>query len=191
MRSTSLGLVVLTSSLFALVLAGCSSGTSAQSGSEASASSPAAAASSADSASFCEGLCTKESACDSRVDAQTCAAKCENVTVSTVTKLRSDVITQARSCYEASDCRQVLTADRLTECIDEAAVSLAPGKTTKDFCESFIEAAQRCDVTLDRAKCLGAMKAYSDETLADARRCLEKSCSQMPDCVSAVFGLPA
>ena len=177
-------IAIFASSPFVLALIGCSSGTSAQSGTTSS-----AAASSADSASFCDSYCARLSTCDSQIDAQTCASKCENETSTTLKKRRSDVIADAQACFATSDCRQVLSGARLSECVTEAAVSLAPTQPTKDFCDGLVKAFEHCDVSFDRAECLSAMKTYSDPTLAEGQGCLPKSCAQLPDCISAAFGL--
>jgi len=104
-------------------------------------------------------------------------------------KLRPDVMESARACYGGSDCKDVLSGKRLSECVDEAAVSVAPSDSTKRFCDALIEGGRRCDVSFDRAKCLGGMKLFSDETMGAATKCTQKSCSAMGDCLDAELDL--
>ncbi len=179
--AASLSLLLLSLSSFALT--GCSSGTTPQ----ATGSSTAAA--SAASTSFCESYCTKWSTCDSHIDSETCNAKCEDGTSSSLKRIRPEIVSDAQACFESSDCRSVLSGKRLEECIDEAAVSVAPLQPVKDFCDGLIDALERCDVDLGRADCLATMKTYSDATLAEGSSCFPKSCKQMPDCVFAVLGI--
>ena len=184
MRLSIVSILGIAASASLFTLTGCSGSAShdAPGGS-------ASAASSADSSSFCDSYCTKNATCDSRLDAQTCRTKCDDEVSTSLKRHRSDVVAGAARCFEASDCRQILGGSQLGECMKEAAVSVAPAQTVKDFCDGLGKAFDRCDSHIDRADCLGSMKTYSDSTLAHGTSCLEKSCSQMASCVSATFGL--
>lgn len=145
-------------------------------------------AAAADAQSFCETYCGRFSACDSRQDADTCATRCANEVERSVERLRADVVASAQECFAASDCREVLSGNRLGECLDEAAVSMAPSEKVNDFCDALDDAATKCDARVTRSKCLAGFKLYSDETLDSATKCTTKSCSQMADCLEAVVG---
>jgi hypothetical protein len=96
-----------------------------------------------------------------RSDVQTCTAECEDATTTTTTtlqRLRHDVVEPTRECFVASDCRQVLTGDRLEECLEQAAVSVSPTAAAKEFCSAFASAAADCDASVDRADCRDAVK---------------------------------
>jgi hypothetical protein len=180
-------LVRLAASFCLSALAGCSG--SASGSSPAAGATTEAASASADPSSFCESFCTKNATCDSRVDAQTCTTKCDDEVASTLKRRRADIVGGAATCFEASDCHQVLSGTRLRECLDEAAVSVAPTDKVKTFCDGLVGAFERCDSHFDRAVCLDAIKVFSDATLAQGEACLDKSCSQMATCVSATFGV--
>jgi hypothetical protein len=164
----------------AIATAACSSGSSQGTGTATDLSTA-----SASPLTFCAAYCGRRAECDRDVDKQTCERTCENDADDTVGKLRGDVMESTRACYSGSDCKAVLSGNRLVECIDEAAVSVAPGDSAKRFCDSLIDAGRRCDVTFDRAKCLGLFKLYSDKVLDAATKCTSKSCSAIPSCVDA------
>lgn len=178
MRSIVLSAVLLSLTSFG---AGCSSGDAPSSAS----SSAATAVSSTES--FCEAYCTKTSACDSSNDVQTCTAECTDTINTTINKLRTDLVGEIRSCWDASDCRQVLSGTRLGDCVDEATVSAAPQASAKAFCDSLNSGLQKCDSGLDRADCLEFAKVYSDESLQRASKCASKACSAIMDCVNATL----
>lgn len=163
-------------------LAACSSsvGTAASSSSSVSA---------ADTASFCSSYCGRHAECDSSVDVQTCETECEDATATSFKRLRADVIEPTRTCFVESDCKSILSGKRLSECIEEAAVSVSPSAAAKSFCDAFASAAGRCDASVDRAKCLRLASIYSDETLGDAEKCTEKSCGTMGACIDAELDL--
>lgn len=178
--SLSLGAV-----LWALAASGCSSSSDGDGASTATSSVSAAEAS-----SFCDSYCKKQESCDSRVDVQTCAVRCDDGVTSTLERLRADLVDATRACFEASDCRQVLGGKRLSECIDEAAVSVTPSKAATTFCDALTAAAKECfDVDHPRVACLEQSKTYSDATLAEATKCMAKSCKQRFACESAVLGV--
>ena len=138
-------------------------------------------------ATFCETYCEKFNACDSSSDVQTCSESCEETISQTLDKVRTDVIGEIKACWNGSDCRQVLSGDRLAECVDEAAVSVAPTAAAKAFCGSLAESLEKCDSGIDRAQCIETTKVYSDETIAKAKKCTTKSCSMIMDCVNATL----
>lgn len=158
---------------------GCSSGSEAQ----AEGTSSSASATNADS--FCESYCTKINECDSSSDLQTCTETCGDSLESTVRKLRADLMTEVQSCWEASDCRKVLGGDRLGDCVDEAAVSAAPNANAKAFCDDLGESLAKCDLTVDRARCLDTVKVFGDDAVAQATKCTTKSCATIMGCVDA------
>jgi len=145
----------------------------------------------AQTTSFCAGFCERKSACDSTIDEQTCLTSCDDSIRTDMRRLRNDIVEPARACFVASDCRQVLSGERLGECLAEAAVSVAPSVGSRAFCDGFLGAIDRCggDRVLDRASCLRATARFSDETLAAARACTDKSCTALGPCVEAELGL--
>ncbi len=171
--------IVLSFSLFALV--GCSSSTTTTS------SGAASSAASADPTDLCSTVCSRNAACDSSVDAETCTKKCQN-DGGGVRRYRADLVQAVASCYQTADCKQVLSSNGLSSCVDDAAVSVAPTAATRSFCDAFESAAIKCDSTLDHAKCLGLMKLFSDDTLQGATHCFDKSCSTMSACLDAELG---
>lgn len=167
--------------LVASTLAACSSGT------ENTASSSASVSTSG-TASFCASYCDHWSACDSSIDKDTCSTECEDAASSTFRRLRSDIVEPTKTCFMSSDCKSILSGNALSDCVEEAAVSVAPSAAAKSFCDAFAGAAGRCDASIDRADCLNAAKIYGDETLEAAKACTEKSCSQMGTCIKAELG---
>jgi hypothetical protein len=149
---------------------------------------PANATQAANGASFCDTVCKRNAACDNGIDAQTCTSRCEN-SASTFTKLRSEIVDGIAACYEGSDCRSILTSDRMSACVSEAAVSAAPNAASKSFCAALASSMAKCDDPIDYAKCLGLVKIYSDETLEAAQKCTSKSCSSLGPCIEAELDL--
>jgi hypothetical protein len=148
----------------------------------------ASAAVSADPTSFCSTYCKRNSACDSSVDVQTCSKTCQNEIGPTVARLRSDVIQGVQSCYDAADCKSVLSDHGVKDCIEESAVSMTPTGAARTFCDDFVAAAKHCDTDINHAECLTGMRLYSDETLTAADACTQKSCSAIAPCLKAEFG---
>lgn len=177
MRSIVLTAAVLT----AVSLTACSGG-DASSNQTSSNLTPAS-----NTESFCQTYCEKVNSCDSSSDVQTCSESCEETISQTLDKVRSDVVGEVKACWDGSDCRQVLTGDRLGECVDEAAVSVAPTAVAKAFCGSLAESLEKCDSSIDRAQCIETAKVYSDETIAKAKQCTTKSCSTIMNCVNATL----
>jgi len=177
MRPIILSVAVVTS---VLALTACSSGggSSEQSTSNLNAS---------NTTSFCTSYCEKVSSCDSSNDLQTCSESCEDTIRQTFDKARSDVVDGIRTCWDASDCRMILSGARLGECVDEASVSVAPTASAKAFCGELAGALEKCDSLLDYADCLATVKVYSDETIAKAKKCTTKSCSTIMTCVEATL----
>lgn len=168
--------------IFAAPLGACTANTRDTASSSSSVSA-------ADTASFCSAYCGRHAECDSSVDLQTCETECEDATATSFKRLRSDVIEPTRECFVASDCKSILSGNRLAECIEESAVSVSPSAAAKSFCNAFASAADRCDASVDRAKCLRLAAIYGDEALAAAEKCTEKSCSTMGSCVDAELDL--
>ena len=177
MRSIVLTGAVLTS-VFALTACSSGGGSSEQSTSNLNAS---------NTTSFCTSYCEKVSSCDSSSDLQTCSETCEETVSQTFEKVRGDVVGEVRACWEASDCRMVLSGERLGGCVDEASVSVAPSASAKSFCSQLGGALGKCDIGLDTAQCLEAVKVYSDEAIAKAKQCTTKSCSMIMNCVDATL----
>jgi len=170
--------------LWALAVAGCSSSSDGDGASTATSSVSAAEAS-----SFCDAYCEKEASCDRSIDVQTCTIRCADDVTSTLGRLRPDLVDGARTCFEASDCRAVLETKRLSQCIDETAVSLTPSKGVIAFCDAYVAAVKEClDIDVARATCASQSKLFSDATLAEATKCMAKSCKQRFQCESAVLG---
>lgn len=170
-------------SLVATSTAACSSGSTGVPGTSTSSSAATSPA------SFCASICARQAECDRDIDKQTCERGCTDDEAVVIGKLRPDVIEATRSCYASSDCKAVLTTKRLSGCVSEAEVSVAPGDAAKRFCDAFMEGSERCNVSIDRAKCLGAIKLYSDEALDAAAKCTNKSCSAMGTCIDAELDL--
>lgn len=139
--------------------------------------------------SFCSSYCGRQAECDSSVDVDTCSVECEDATSSAFRRFRSDVIEPTRECFVTSDCRSVLSGDRLAECLEESALMVSPGSAAQAFCDAFGKALAQCDYVMSRADCLSATRWYGDEALARANACLEKSCSSMLACVDAELSL--
>jgi hypothetical protein len=162
-------------------IAGCSTE------SDTATASSSAAAASAVAGSFCESYCRKINECDSSSDVQTCTETCDDSVTSTLEKLRPEITTEVRTCWDRSDCRQVLAGERLRECVEEAAVSTAPNASAKSFCDAFAAGLDKCDARIDRANCLALTKVYNDATLEQAKKCTSKSCSAIVNCVDATL----
>ena len=176
--------VVVAAALAALsTIAGCTSEIVTATSNTGSASSSAATT----TQSFCEAYCEKIASCDSTSDVQTCSETCADSISTATSKLRSEVVSEIRSCWDGSDCRQVLGGERLGECVDEAAVIASPNAKTKELCDALGGALVKCDSALDRAKCLEATKVYSDDRLDQAMKCTTKSCSAIMDCIDATL----
>ncbi|HVJ89453.1 MAG TPA: hypothetical protein VM580_06585 [Labilithrix sp.] len=173
--------IVVSAVVFAAVatLVGCSS--------EDDDSNSSASTAASTPESFCQSFCTRYSECDSSSDVQTCSETCAETVSLTTKKMRPDVVEELLSCWNGSDCRQVLGEGRFRECLDEAAVGAAPTATTKSFCDALGASLDKCDSKLDRAQCLESAKVYSDARLEQAKKCTTKSCGSIMDCVDATL----
>jgi hypothetical protein len=182
---------------FALaLLAGCSSSSSSRASSSTAASADAgttgssSAASSSDPQSFCSDVCTRQAACDSTIDVDTCSATCGDNLGGLLPKLRSDFVGDVTSCYDGADCRSILTTDQLSGCLDEAAASISPSDATKSFCDVLTGAFTHCDMSFDLASCLDETKIYADDTVGKAKDCPNKPCDVIASCVDSVLDIP-
>jgi hypothetical protein len=164
----------------------CSSSNSGTSGSGGTGSASLATS----PADFCHAACTRVNACDSTSDVDTCAGKCSNDLASVFPKLRDDFVSNVEHCWQQKDCRNVLdSSSAFSSCVDEAEESIAPTQAGTSFCDGLDKSWKKCSLSLDRSKCLGLVKEYNDTALGAATNCLDKSCSDVDDCVSAALDL--
>jgi hypothetical protein len=141
---------------------------------------------------FCHAVCTRVNACDSTADVDTCANECENGFASVYPKLRGDIVANVEHCWQEKDCKTVLSStSAFASCIDEAEASVAPTSTGTAFCDGLDASWKKCGESLDRAKCLGLVKEYNDDTLTAAGKCLDKACADVDGCIAATLGLDA
>ncbi len=143
----------------------------------------------AQSGNYCESACGKLKQCDASADLQTCTASCQNSFATVGPKLRSEFLSYTQSCLGNKDCASVLSGDAEYECMDEAAASLAPTAAATDFCDAVATAASQCGGSAQKGECLEDTKLYSDATLAAAKQCLSKACSEIDYCLNAEFGV--
>lgn len=147
----------------------------------------AAAAEDAGAPSFCASYCAKLHECDNQKDEQTCADACANDGAAILPKLRSDVVADLVSCVDGKDCSTVLSNDVLSACVGEAAAEVAPTSAAIAFCDAWSKSATKCGSTIDRAKCLDAVKLFSDAALANAKTCTSKTCADVAPCIEAAL----
>jgi hypothetical protein len=137
---------------------------------------------------FCSSLCGRVNDCDQTQDKDTCVNNCQNQTATTVSKLRSDVVTAVESCVQSKDCATVLSSSFFDTCLSEAVASIAPSSEATQFCNDWAAAETKCGSTLDQTACLDTVKAYSDDTVGMADACVSKACSDVEACIEAAFG---
>jgi hypothetical protein len=171
--------------------AGCSGGESSNSSpaglTAAGSGSSSSSASAATTSDLCKPLCTRTSSCDTDVDSETCIARCESKLK--IDGKRSEFVNGVVACWNKLDCSEVLSANGLGDCVEEAAVTIVPTDTAKAFCNNLEDSLTKCDTGLAKAKCLDLTKIYADVTLDKAKKCTEKSCSNILPCVYATLDL--
>jgi hypothetical protein len=139
--------------------------------------------------SFCGRYCDRVSSCDNAKDNQTCSDACSNQNAATVPKLRGDVVDLISKCLDSEDCKTVLSTNVVGTCANEAAAQVAPSTTATTFCDAYASSSTKCGTgSRDKAQCLTRAKLYNDVTLAKAKDCTSKACSDVDTCVDAALG---
>ncbi len=136
---------------------------------------------------YCSSACQKVHTCDATQDQSTCTNTCDNSFAVKGPKLRSELISNALSCYEGKDCASVLSGTAESDCWNSAAAALAPTNAAKNLCDGLGSADAKCGYTLDQAACLNDAKQYNNATLNGAETCLSRACSDMGSCLGAAL----
>jgi len=151
-------------------------------GSNAASSSQAAS-----SADFCKTFCGRITTCDKSIDEETCAANCTNDLK--LEAMRGDYVTKIVACWNKLSCAEVLETGSLGSCRDEALAMMTPSETASAFCGELEKNLAKCDVSLEKAQCLNLSKSRTDATIEKAKKCGDKSCSNIMPCISATFDI--
>lgn len=143
-----------------------------------------------DAASFCQAMCHRVESCDASLDTQTCENQCTNTNAAVFPRLRSDVVDLIVSCFDGKDCKTVLGGGFVGACTADAVASVAPSAAASSFCEALSAAKKSCSGSEPptKAACLDTAKLYGDLAIAQAQNCVKRSCTEVDECVSAVFG---
>lgn len=138
--------------------------------------------------SFCQKYCARLYTCDRTNDEQTCTDLCLNNNAALMPKLRGEVVSLVSSCLEKKDCKTVLSGNAISACSAEATASVAPSAAATDFCAAHEVSAEKCKLQFSKADCLTRSKLYSDSALNSAKKCTEKACTAIPECIEAALG---
>ena len=142
-----------------------------------------------DATSFCAAMCHRVQTCDSSLDTQTCENQCTNANAAVFPRLRSDVVALIVGCFDGKDCKTVLGGAFVGACTADAIASVAPSAAAASFCDALASAKKTCSGTdATKAQCLDSAKLYADPAIAQAQNCVKRGCSEIDQCVSAVFG---
>jgi hypothetical protein len=165
------------------VFTGCATSDQVQIKKSSSSTAPAA-----DAAAFCTSLCDRQATCDQSLDQQTCANACKNQNAAIFPRLRSDVVDNILQCVDEKDCKTVLGGGLVGTCASEAVARVAPSDAAVTFCSAMATVEKKCGTTSSKAQCLDTAKLYSDDAIGEAQNCAGRPCSDVAECVAAVFG---
>lgn len=132
---------------------------------------------------YCRRACDAQHACDDSSDAAACTATCADQLADLTLLPRGDLLAYTARCAEDAACDA--TSSPTAQCTDEAIAVLAPTQAGSDFCTSYEQASNHCQLHFDQGACFEAAKSYPDAALTDASACTANArCSELAACLN-------